>query len=126
MSKIAAVVAKQVRMLMKSPSYITRENNHTLWRRLGLPDPMDTLRSLLRRHLQSAEENVIELQSQHVQQWWDVLPAHFQALCFVPASSQEDQSALDVRAGTDSQAQVTTAPVPASLKEVTAVVDPVT
>ena len=101
-SKLASVIARQVRLVTKSPSFITHEDNAALWLRLGLEDPILSLRRLLERRLQATHDNgVASLQSDRVHQWYALLPVSFSGLCFASSASRVDQSALGVRAGTD-------------------------
>ena len=107
-----------MRLVTKSPSFITHEDNAALWLRLGLEDPILSLRRLLERRLQSVHyKGVASLQSVHVHQWYELLPVSFSESCFAPSTTRVDQSALGARAGTDQKEQ------PAGLTEVTAVVE---
>ena len=116
--RLASIIARQVRLVTKSPSFVTHEDNAALWLRLGLEDPILSLRRLLEKRLQTVQDNgVASLQSERVHQWYALLPASFCGLCFASSASRVDQSALGVRAGTDRTEQ------PASLTEVTAVAE---
>ena len=79
---------RQLRMVARSPAHISRESNAQLLARLGLESPIATLATHCANRVQASSHSVGHLQAPNVQQWWTlVLSGLRTALADITASS---------------------------------------
>ena len=74
-------VAKQIRLVAKAPSFYTRECTHDLYLRLGVQDPITTLRDMLQGRIKRAEQLPENIKHPLLTQWHNLLPVNFAPDC---------------------------------------------
>ncbi|CAE7409538.1 unnamed protein product [Symbiodinium sp. CCMP2592] len=92
--KLHKHVVRQLRILSKAPSYITRERPEDLLARLRIEDPLQRLQHVVQQRLHTCEHNgMSQLQPEFVHKWWKHLHSSFQALK-LDATYQEPTGSL--------------------------------
>ena len=89
-SRLRAQVANQLRIVARSPGHVTKESNHQLHDRLGVPDVMQHLFSLVEKHVRQARRGLGDLQPCRVQARWSDLVASASAIA-APITQQTSQ-----------------------------------
>ena len=87
--KLRSQVAKQVRLVARSPAHVLRETTNQLYARLGMQDPVITLATTCQHRIDTSRRMLDHLQPTRVKQWWNLLGSTFSTL------SPQTPSALD-------------------------------
>ena len=90
-------VARQLRLLSKSPSYITHETSTDLLARLRIPDRVSTLCQRVQQCLKLCREGpMATLQPAQVHRWWQQLDLNFSSAQADPHQHQHTTASLRV------------------------------
>ena len=73
--QLRGTVMRQLRCVAKSLGHLTHETNDDLLQRLGIPDPIESLRRLCSQRIAACAEHVGHLQPPRVRQWWSTVLA---------------------------------------------------
>ena len=92
--KLRQVVAKQLRLVLKSPSWITHETTAALYLRYHIEDPFLALCRLFETNEARDRSSFSAFESDSLTQWRTMLSAHFQQS---PDPSQAPTSAVQLR-----------------------------
>ena len=76
--KLRQAVAKQLRLVLKSPSWISHESNADLYHRYQIEDPFHALCRLFRTKQSRDRSSLSAFETDNLVQWRSVLNAHFQ------------------------------------------------
>ena len=90
LGRLRQVVAKQVRLVLKSPSWITHESTSELFSRYNFEDPIAQLARALEARRAKASLSVEAFDTPERQQWHNLLPSFF-------ASSVESPNDADLQ-----------------------------
>ena len=89
-AKLRSQVAKQIRLVARSPGHISHETTQQLYARLGLQDPLIMLGTACRKRILASTQALGHLQPSLVHQWWARLQQTFQTCA--PASALESDT----------------------------------
>ena len=75
--KLRSQVAKQIRLVVRSPAHVSHETTAQLFARLKIPDPMTTLAEACKRRITVSAQALHHLQPEQVKHWWALLESTF-------------------------------------------------
>ena len=75
--KLRQAVAKQIRLVLKSPSWVSHESNADLYRRYQIEDPFSALCRLFQQKQSRDRSSLRAFETNNLVQWRNMLSAHF-------------------------------------------------
>ena len=74
---LLAQVGRQLRMVSRSPAHRSHESTAAVFQRLGLPHPLQQLRTSAQKRVALCRQAVGHLQPPRVHQWWNIVLSGF-------------------------------------------------
>ena len=78
--KLRSQVAKQIRLVARSPAHVMHETTAHLYARLGMQDPVAMLATACRHRVDTSARTLAHLQPGRVKHWWSLLASTFSAM----------------------------------------------